>query len=73
MTAVKGTRTPDGERRGHSGPPPVARYPALRIWPGITAGWNARCSCCWAPHDGTYQVKYADPACGVYQHRRAGR
>jgi DNA (cytosine-5)-methyltransferase 1 len=28
------------------------------MWPGITAGCDARCSCTWAMRGGVYQVKY---------------
>lgn len=40
------------------------RPSACDLWPGITSGWDARCtSCCWAELDGVYQVKVRDAAC----------
>lgn len=36
------------------------------MWPGITAGHDARCECTWAAHEGTYQVKMRNTACVVH-------
>lgn len=36
---------------------------ACDLWPGITAGMDARCSCTLAPLGGVYQVKVRDAAC----------
>jgi hypothetical protein len=44
-----------------------------RFWPGITSGFDARCSCSWAFHGGVYQVKLCDSLCVVAGHRAAGR
>lgn len=33
------------------------------LWPGITAGHDARCTCTWAPMGGFYEVKVRDTGC----------
>ena len=33
------------------------------LWPGITTGFDARCTCTWAPMGGVYQVKVRDALC----------
>ncbi len=38
------------------------------IWPGITYGFDARCTCTWAMSRSIYQVKIADKACIVPGH-----
>ena len=63
MPLIRATRTPPGAPRAPGGPPPAVRYPALRIWPGITAGHDARCSCTRAPKDGVMQVKFRNSMC----------
>jgi hypothetical protein len=52
---------------------PTATTPGYRgigIWPGITSGFNANCTCTWATHAGQYQVKYKDALC--ITHPRTG-
>lgn len=36
------------------------------MWPGITSGLDARCSCTRAPLNGVYQVKLRDIRCLVH-------
>lgn len=36
---------------------------ACDLWPGITTGFDARCTCTWAPLAGVYQVKVRDGLC----------
>lgn len=39
----------------------------MELWPGITYGFDSRCSgCCWAQHRGQYQVKVRNQACEVH-------
>lgn len=33
------------------------------LWPGITRGHDARCSCSWAPGGRGYEVKARDRSC----------
>ncbi len=39
------------------------RHAAVDLWPGITSGFDARCSCSWAPLNGVYQVKARNVMC----------
>jgi len=41
----------------------AGRPAACDLWPGITAGLDARCSCTWAPSSGVYQVKVRNTSC----------
>ena len=53
-------------------PVPV-RYDAQPMWPGITAGRDARCSCTWALYRGTWQVKVLDAMCLNHLRAVSGR
>lgn len=39
------------------------RPAACDLWPGITQGMDARCSCTLAPMGGVYQVKVRNALC----------
>jgi hypothetical protein len=62
MAVIRATHTPDGYPPAGGGPQPV-RYATSALWPGITTGHDARCSCTWARWHGTYQVKFRDAMC----------
>lgn len=36
------------------------------MWPGITAGFDARCQCTWAAKEGIYQVKIRNVCCATH-------
>ena len=67
---IGATRTPEGARGKHTGPPAV-RYDVQAAWPGIDArdprDWCHLCT--RAMHGGVYQVKFRDVAC--LSHHRA--
>jgi len=52
---------PRGVKR--SAPGGMNRAAACDLWPGITAGMDARCSCTLAPMGGVYQVKVRNALC----------
>lgn len=52
---------PKGGKR--SAPGGTNRAAACDLWPGITAGMDARCSCTLAPMGGVYQVKVRNALC----------
>lgn len=69
MALIQGRRVSSGGAPRTGGPPPVARYAAQAMWPGITAGYAARCwGCTWAMRNGVYEVKFRHSMCWV--HRR---
>jgi len=74
---IHGTRpTSQGPAHGNGRPPQksTAGYHGNPLWPGITWGFTARCSCTWAPRAGEYQVKVRDRACSVHGgYQGAGR
>lgn len=59
---IKATRLPASPARRAGGPEAV-RYDVQAAWPGITAGFDARCQCTWAMRAGTYQVKHRNAMC----------
>jgi hypothetical protein len=62
MSALRATRTPEGGPAA-GGPQNSVRYAVQAAWPGISTGWDARCSCTWVMRDGVYQVKFRDAMC----------
>lgn len=68
MTRLRGTRAPEGATasREYS----HLAYQSPPLWPGITWGHDARCSCTWAYRDGVAQVKVRSGACTVHIGRR---
>lgn len=68
----RATRVMDGLPAA-GGPPQAARHQAPPLWPGITTGCNALCSCTWAMRNGTYQVKVTNAMCTVLDHRGPAR
>lgn len=74
MALIRGTRAAhDGRPQHGGGPPPAVRYAAGPIWPGITAGHDARCSCTWAMRAGRYEIKFLHALCEVPGHRSVAR
>jgi hypothetical protein len=69
---IRGTRPTSAGPPPRTGGAPPSRtgYSGSRIWPGITTGLNASCSCTWATFDGQYQVKFRDALC--ITHPRSG-
>jgi hypothetical protein len=61
---IRGTRAPEGASPGRR--PADATYREVALWPGITWGRDARCSCSWTVRYGVMQVKVRSGACTVH-------
>jgi hypothetical protein len=70
--SIKATHVPRSNARSGGGIPATVRYGTENMWPGIFTGFNALCTCTWAPYQGKYQVKRRDGACLVREHHQAG-
>jgi hypothetical protein len=64
VTRVTATRAPAGSTAARQYDREVYQFAPL--WPGVTWGNDARCSCSWAFRDGMMQVKARSEACSVH-------
>jgi hypothetical protein len=70
--ATRGTRVPAGVSLPR--PSGQATYREAELWPGITWGRSALCSCSWAFRGGIAEVKARSTACDVHvPGRKPGR
>jgi hypothetical protein len=70
MATIAGARVPHGAAPGREYDRAAQRTTPL--WPGITTGNDARCSCTWAPRGGVMQIKVANSSCIIREHWTGG-